>query len=319
MENVKGILSSRVEGKPIFDRIHSDLQKPNHALGMKSHSHEQDHQYHLFSLVKKRQFDLFGPPWFDPDEFVIECEKYGIPQTRHRVILLGIRDDLKMMIPPTVLQEQHPVPAGRVLRGLPRLRSGLSRDGDSAVLWQELMKASSNDNWIREVRQANGSNLVAVIESSIRKITKSKADRGGEFIPGTSACDYMRDEWFLDGRLQGTCNHSTRAHTVGRLETWECRNGFCDTSGYGGGKQETWFNSFPSIEAEQPPKRLADGRLDAAYCYWFFLKISEPVLCIDTSGRLYKLNGDVHHLVSSYAEHKRIWPLITETALDLLP
>ena len=95
-------------------------------------------------------------------------------------------------------------------------------------------------------------------------------------------------------------------HTVGRLETWKCRNGFCDTSGYGGGKQETWFNSFPSIEAEQPPKRLADGRLQAAYCYWFFLKKSEPVLCIDTDGHLYKMNGDVHHLVASDAEHKRI-------------
>lgn len=108
-------------------------------------------------------------------------------------------------------------------------------------------------------------------------------------------------------------------HTIGRLETWECRNGFCDTSGYGGGKREAWFNPFPGIGVAQPPKRLVDGRLDSACCYWFLLRNSKPILCIDTDGRLYKLNGDVHDLVAIYANYKRIWPVITETALDLLP
>lgn len=108
-------------------------------------------------------------------------------------------------------------------------------------------------------------------------------------------------------------------HTVGRLENWECRNGFLDTSGYGGGKRETWFNCFAGIEAEQPPQGLGDGRLDTAYCYWFFLKNSEPVLCVDTDGRLYTLEGDVHDLVASYSKRKRMWPVIAETSLDLLP
>jgi hypothetical protein len=108
-------------------------------------------------------------------------------------------------------------------------------------------------------------------------------------------------------------------HTVGRLEKWECRNGCCDTSGYGGGKQQAWFDCFSGISAAQPPKALADGRFDVAYSYWFLLKNAEPVLCFDTGGRLYKPNGEVLELAASYANHKRVWSVIADTALELLP
>jgi hypothetical protein len=113
------------------------------------------------------------------------------------------------------------------------------------------------------------------------------------------------------------CEFLTTA--VGRLDRWECRNGFYDTSGYGGGKQESWFSSFPGIGLTPPPKIIGRGQVEAAYCYWFLLKTAEPVLCLDTDGRLYKLDGQVHNLVALYAKHHRIWPLIAETALDLLP
>ena len=108
-------------------------------------------------------------------------------------------------------------------------------------------------------------------------------------------------------------------HTVGRLEQWECRNGFCDTSGYGSGKREMWFNSFPGIITEHSPKGLANGRLESAFGYWFILKNDEPVICLDTDSRLYKLSGEAHDLMASYGRHKRVWPVIAETALELLP
>jgi hypothetical protein len=37
-------------------------------------------------------------------------------------------------------------------------------------------------------------------------------------------------------------------HSIGRLEHWECRNGFCDSSGYGGGVRSHWFEKFPGIQ-----------------------------------------------------------------------
>jgi hypothetical protein len=108
-------------------------------------------------------------------------------------------------------------------------------------------------------------------------------------------------------------------HAVGRLEYWECRNGFCDTSGWQGGKQDSWFACFPAIANTTPPKVLEKRGMDGAYGYWFLLKDSTPVLCFDIEARLYKLDGNIYDLAVLYDGHERIWPVIAETAMDLLP
>jgi DNA (cytosine-5)-methyltransferase 1 len=72
MENVKGLLSATVDGEKVFDWMKEDLR-----VGAK---------YKIHSFVKD--------PLEDKD-FLIKSEDYGIPQKRHRVILLGIRKDLK--------------------------------------------------------------------------------------------------------------------------------------------------------------------------------------------------------------------------------
>ena len=63
------------------------------------------------------------------NHFVVRMEKHGIPQARHRVIVLGIREDLSGIKPQT-LKISTPVKAKQVLAGLPRLHSGLSRGED---------------------------------------------------------------------------------------------------------------------------------------------------------------------------------------------
>lgn len=73
MENVKGLLSADHSGRNMFDLITSDL-------GM-------DGEYCVRSLVVNDETP-------SPRDFVIRAEYYGIPQKRHRVILLGIRRDV---------------------------------------------------------------------------------------------------------------------------------------------------------------------------------------------------------------------------------
>ena len=75
MENVKGILSSRIDGDLIFRQILDDLEQAG---------------YRIHSLVKTRQPD--SRP--DPHDFVICSEQYGIPQERHQGIVLGITNDI---------------------------------------------------------------------------------------------------------------------------------------------------------------------------------------------------------------------------------
>lgn len=109
-------------------------------------------------------------------------------------------------------------------------------------------------------------------------------------------------------------------HSIGKLERWECRNGFEDTSGYmGGGKRQYLFNRFPILRKEQNLRKAEPFIGEYAYNYWFLLRNDEPVLCLDTSGVAYCLDGTFHDLSNLYGVHRKIWPLIFEVARDLLP
>src|SRR6218665_2506016 len=76
MENVKGMLNSKYDGKHIFDCILADLKEPR-----------QDLRYEMRSLVVSKDKP-------EPNGFVIEADDHGVPQSRHRVILFGIRSHL---------------------------------------------------------------------------------------------------------------------------------------------------------------------------------------------------------------------------------
>lgn len=73
MENVKGLLSATHRETRMFERILSDLS----CAG----------EYEIRSLVVDED-DA------QPRDFVIRSEQYGVPQRRHRVILLGVKRDL---------------------------------------------------------------------------------------------------------------------------------------------------------------------------------------------------------------------------------
>lgn len=136
MENVKGLLSAKVEGQSVFAKMLADLSQPEQAISGKS---SPGVEYQILSLVSS-QTNLFGESPLDPREYVIACEKYGIPQARHRVILLGVRSDLKLQVPHT-LKPSDPICVRDVLHGLPRLRSGLSKVEDSADNWKDAWDA----------------------------------------------------------------------------------------------------------------------------------------------------------------------------------
>src|SRR5690606_9136971 len=86
MENVKGILSSKVSGSSIFTKILEDLRAADGKGGK---------PYRIYSLSKDGVV-YSGPDGdeVDPHDFIVRSELYGIPQARHRVILVGIREDL---------------------------------------------------------------------------------------------------------------------------------------------------------------------------------------------------------------------------------
>jgi DNA (cytosine-5)-methyltransferase 1 len=204
MENVKGLLSSKPEGSPIFEAIQRDLQAPVEALGSGSgNAPRRSVKYRLYSLsesaASKRK------------TYVLKAERYGVPQARHRVIIVGVREDLGEIIP-ECLTETDKVPIKEVLSGLPRIRSGISRSKDTAEAWLTLLREAADRRWLQSAK-SRSPELEVQLKSAINQLSKPQNERGSEFIACNTSIGY-RPDWYLDERIGGACNHATRAHIV---------------------------------------------------------------------------------------------------------
>ncbi|MBL8199774.1 MAG: DNA cytosine methyltransferase [Chromatiales bacterium] len=200
MENVKGILSSQVAGQRLFGRILEDLSNPRRALGKRGGK-----VYRLYSLTPgTRTQSLFDKP---DSDWLVRSEAFGVPQARHRVILLGVRDDI-IPEPGSLIPEAYPVPAAAVLGDLPRIRSGLSGEEDSPEAWHGAM-ADAADACNVPALGGDRRLLDGIVRGAGRLTSRGKMFsrysrnfRGGEPLR----------EWLRDERLGGFVNHQSRGH-----------------------------------------------------------------------------------------------------------
>lgn len=212
MENVKGLLSAEVKKQRIFERILHDLAHPVSATGGEAPSDEQgDLAYRLMPVIESYP-NLLGE--YSPEDFVVRAEEYGIPQARHRVIILGIRSDI--MTTPPHLVKLPIVSIDQVISDLPKLRSGLSRERDSAEIWRDVIRQLATASWLRSGEI--DSQLSQAISRALSRIGAT-LDRGGEFLPVRSVPNCYTD-WYVDQKLEGVCNHTTRAHIRGDLHRY---------------------------------------------------------------------------------------------------
>ena len=119
MENVKGLLSSTHSGQGMFEQILKDLSEP--GIGV---------TYKIYSLTVATE-----PADLQPEDFIIRSEHYGVPQSRHRVILLGLRQpDYEIGDFPR-LEVRHNASVRQVLGNMPPIRSRVSRLADDQQTW----------------------------------------------------------------------------------------------------------------------------------------------------------------------------------------
>jgi DNA (cytosine-5)-methyltransferase 1 len=194
MENVKGLLSATVDGEKVFDWMKEDL----HVGG----------KYHIHSFVK--------PPVDDKD-FLIKSEEFGIPQKRHRVILLGIRKDYKHK--GRYLGNKDEVSLESVIGKLPEVRSGLNREANTSNQNKRAYKSISGDDatweeyfntFLSKVEGWGNFNL-----GGLGKGAKHFPNGvGAEFIKSKSTIskDHSLYNWYYDKKLLGIANHESRAH-----------------------------------------------------------------------------------------------------------
>lgn len=209
MENVKGLLSATLRDQPVFERIYEDLEHPARVVQRRAGGKGRSHKYTIISVSEPT--DLFRGA--SVDDYLVQAERHGIPQARHRVILVGIRDDLG--VPENCSEHTLPrhkeTPAQNVLERLPALRSGLSRGRDSATDWINAIRDARERRWLKSARNVGGSEVQDLILDAIENVVVPKHDRGAEFIPGEFRTSYEPD-WFYDGKIEGICNHSSRTH-----------------------------------------------------------------------------------------------------------
>jgi DNA (cytosine-5)-methyltransferase 1 len=221
MENVRGMLSANYNGQPMFDRIRTDLANP--AAAIKSipgrtlyrMTRQKEHRYFLHALNpptagKVNHHDQ------EPD-FLIRCEHYGIPQARHRVILVGVREDLATA--PRALRPADCVPSNAVLDGLPALRGGLTpQHQDSPFHWEGRLLSALASSWLRRLERQDPA-VHAAVYAALHQISYPPHDRGADFLVSPAKIRY-RPDWFLDPRLGGVCNHATRGHMPSDLHRY---------------------------------------------------------------------------------------------------
>ncbi len=211
LENVKGMLSSTADGEQIFGQITKDLRHPGKALDDYD-PRNPNVEYELFSLGSPSPHcqDGTDPP---AESFVLRAEDLGLPQARHRVIIVGVHSDV-------VERAREPLgaftgPSERatladVLQGLPPLRSGLSRSADSDHSWENAVRASAT-RLLRNTRSVRGG-----IRDEVRRIRAEvetpPGGRGGRFVRELEVSPGYEASWFVDPKLEGVLNHESRGH-----------------------------------------------------------------------------------------------------------
>lgn len=223
MENVKGMLNSKHGGSSIFERILTDLSAP-----------KKDLSYQIRSFV-------VGGNSLSPNDYVIEADDYGIPQSRHRVILFGIRSDIAKATPElsenphSFLLKKSPkkVSVNIALSGLPPLRSRVSKEPDSHKAWINVMKQAPMrlKSWHVPLR----SKIEALMAISVNKAAFLESS-GAPFIdmtvtPSADMPDELRS-WYIDSRLKGVLQHQTRSHMRSDLHRYLFSTCFVQSENY---------------------------------------------------------------------------------------
>ena len=221
MENVKGMLSSKVDGESVFDRIMNDLSNPVKTL---EKSKKSSLKYKIYSFTVNTE----NPDNFKPSDFIIKSEKYGIPQKRHRVILLGIRSDIDNGINENLLlKTKKTVFVSDAIKDLPRLRSRQSRKksdgGDNYISWLNNLKNISTS-----LGKSESNIHVSAFNTVIESIeNNSVLGLGGRFTKTDKqnrqdSSDFIKDNWnwFHDEAIGGVLNHQSRKHMDSDLQRY---------------------------------------------------------------------------------------------------
>ena len=202
MENVQGLLSAKHKGNGVFERIVADMNEAG---------------YEIRSLVKSNPAG--------PKDYIVEAERYGIPQARHRVILIGIKKGGANEI--SVLQESRAITLREALKGIPKIRSGFSERNKD---WRTM-------NWCQYVNNAVDALLETdegkALEPALRRVQQSRPPK--LMVKQRIDGDKGRYDGWYRAHLNNhglLTNHEARTHLASDLDRYLFCSAFAETNGY---------------------------------------------------------------------------------------
>lgn len=202
MENVRGILSAKVNGSTIFPKILEDLQNPGKVTGLTDVP-----GYKVYSLVVPSKNNS-APSYEKNSDFLIRSEQHGIPQARHRVILLGVRENIAQA--PQILPKfEHTVSVMDATSDLPKLRSGFSKRADNRNDWERVI--SENAKTVKRLlsskfEPSHVNNLdLQPFEGLCRKEVRKEQSNTPKLPPALL-------KWITSNSPPVVINHETRGH-----------------------------------------------------------------------------------------------------------
>lgn len=198
MENVTGLLSATHKGNRVFERIRNDFQKAD---------------YELHPLVPPSE-PLLSRDGYDPRDFIIQAEDFGIPQCRHRVILLGIRKGSGLKTQHLTKTEKLQLTVKEAIGDLPRIRSRISKGEDSAENWRKTIV-----NILAYRKEISN-----VLKTSLSDETEqlSALPLGKRCLPSYVTNQSPLAEWYdgNGGMSDFIFNHNSRGHMASDLQRY---------------------------------------------------------------------------------------------------
>jgi DNA (cytosine-5)-methyltransferase 1 len=237
IENVKGMLSAKINGESIYETIFSDLHDPCESVKTKPKKGRKRHNYKILSL----EAPISDAEKIKPKDFVVYSELHGIPQRRHRVILIGVREDLYPNVKDIRLDKNEELTSIQdVLSDLPALRSGLSKITNTDDNWLSNIQKDVKKT-IKSLRANKQIEIADEIELIYKSIEVPTSKQGQVFSLKRTSYIKKKDlrDWFYDKKLgRYITNHETRGHLASDLQRYL----FCSVWG-GLSEQNNWSRS----------------------------------------------------------------------------
>lgn len=226
LENVKGMLSSRVGGKNVFHEMFEQLQRPGGRNGPR-------YRIHPIEQAANHSGD------WEPRDFVVHAETLGLPQARHRVILLGVLEGAQRPIKP--LRQMHErFSVSDVIGNLPTIRSTAT---DKHIRSWPKFSEQVFRRCASYTRSIDPQVATYLRELAEHAGSGEELDSGARWVGTTVACELPAHlKGFIhDSRLKGVIDHQARAHMYSDL----MRYGFAAAFAAVNGRSPRGCDEFP--------------------------------------------------------------------------